>query len=117
MNLEDAVSAHASWKVKFRTAIEKRARLDADSICKDNNCELGKWLHGPGKSSVGQLPEYSKCVNEHANFHVQAGQVATAINKERYSEAANMLAGGTPYDKSSSAVAAALIRLKKAAKL
>ena len=117
MNLDDALAAHASWKVKFRTAIDKREQLDAGAIGRDNGCELGKWLHGPAKGQVGLLPEYSACVKEHAVFHVEAGKVAQAINSGRYEEATDMIAAGTPYDRASSTVGASIVRLRKVAKL
>jgi hypothetical protein len=41
MNLDTAISAHAAWKTKFRTAITAKEPMDAATIGKDNCCELG----------------------------------------------------------------------------
>jgi Chemoreceptor zinc-binding domain len=117
MNLNDALSAHASWKVKFRTAIELKQQLEADVISKDNCCDFGKWLHGSAKTAHGHMPEYSTCLQQHAAFHVEAGHIAKAINAGRYDQASAMLAAGKPYDVASSGVGTAIVRLRKAANL
>jgi methyl-accepting chemotaxis protein len=117
MNLDDALNAHAKWKVKFRSAIEQQDKtLDATSIAKDDTCDFGKWLHGPGKTEVGRLPDYATCVKEHAAFHTEAGKVARAINAGKFNEAATMLNAGTSYDNASKSVGVAIMRLRREAK-
>lgn len=115
MDLDNAIAKHAEWKVKFRTAINKQELMDADTIAKDNCCELGKWLHGDGKSQLGTLASYAKCVAKHAAFHVEAGKVAKTINAKKYQVAEAMLNSGTPYSDASNEVGIAIIGLKKEA--
>ena len=55
MNLDEAVKKHIEWRAKFRLAIVKKEQMDAATISKDNCCEVGKWLHGEGKSRWGCL--------------------------------------------------------------
>jgi len=50
MDLNQAGTAHAEWKVKLRMAIAKQEQLDAVTIGTDNACALGKWLHGAAKA-------------------------------------------------------------------
>lgn len=117
MDLEQAVTKHAEWKLKLRTAINKQEPLDDATISKDNCCEVGKWLHGEAIAKHGKLASYSDCVKKHAAFHLEAGKVAKAINAKKFKEAASMLDAGTPYAGASSAVGVALMHLKKEAGL
>lgn len=117
MDLQTAIQAHGEWKVKLRSAIIKKEKLDAQSIGRDDACALGKWLHGEGKAKFGGLPTYTGCVHKHATFHQEAGKVAVAINAGRYEDADRMLAGGSSYAAASSAVGGAILALGKDAGL
>lgn len=113
MNLDTAIQAHAQWKLKLRSAISRCEAVDAATISADNCCELGRWMHGEGRSTLGRSPVFNDCVALHAAFHREAGRVATAINGKRYDDAEAMLAAGSAYSEASSSVGAALIRLKR----
>ena len=113
MDLDQAIERHAQWKVKFRQAIANKETMDADTISKDNCCELGKWLHGDAKAKFGKLASHSDCIAKHAAFHTEAGKVAKAINAKNYDEATAMIEQGTPYAAASNAVAVAITKLKK----
>lgn len=117
MDLDQAIQKHSEWKIKFRTAISKKEAMDAATISKDNCCELGKWLHGDASTKFGDLASHSECVTKHAAFHVEAGKVAAAINQKKYAEAEQMIGAGTSYTTASSAVAGAILKLKKEARL
>ena len=113
MDLNQAIDKHAEWKLKFRTAISKQETMDAETIAKDNCCQLGIWLHGEAKLNLSNLQSYIQCVDKHAAFHVEAGKVAQAVNAKNFVEAEAMLAASTPYSQASSAVGVAIMRLKK----
>ena len=117
MDLDSAIQKHAEWKMKFRSAIAKQESLDVATIAKDNCCDLGKWLHGEGKSQYGSLGSHADCLVQHAKFHVEAGRVAQAINAKKYADAENMMGSGTPYSTASNVVASAIMKLKKEARL
>jgi hypothetical protein len=117
MDLEQAVQKHSEWKIRFRTAISKQETMDAANVSKDNCCDLGKWLHGEGKSMFGNLASLSECITRHAAFHIEAGKVASAINMKKYAEAEKMIAIQTPYAAASTAVTGAILKLKKEARL
>lgn len=117
MDLEKAVTAHAEWKIKLRGAIQKKERLDASSISSDRCCPLGEWLHGEGRQKFAKHPSHGACLAKHADFHRQAGVVAGAINQGRYAEAEAMLVNGSSYMTASSAVAMAIMALRKDAKI
>lgn len=117
MDLDEAVGKHAQWKLKFRNAITGKETMDADTIAKDNCCDLGKWLHGEANTQHGKFPSYIDCLTKHAAFHVEAGKIAKAINAKKYVEADAMIGSNTPYVLASSAVGLAIMRLKKEAGL
>lgn len=117
MDLDCAVQAHATWKIKFRTAINQKESMDASVIAKDNCCELGKWLYGDGKAKWGSLNSHADCVIKHAAFHVEAGKVAAMINAKKFLDAQMMIDAGSAYAKASLAVTSAIVKLKAEAKL
>lgn len=117
MDLTQAVAKHVEWKTRLRTAISKKEKMDVATVSADNCCDLGKWLHGPAKSSLGSMQAYKNTVSAHANFHKEAGKVASAINAQKFTEAESMLGAGTAYAAASSAVGVAIASLKKEANL
>lgn len=115
MDLNQAIEKHTEWKTKFRTAISKKETMDAETISKDNCCDLGKWLHGESKQKMGNLASHAECVSKHAQFHTEAGKIAKAINAKQYAEAEAMLNPNTSYWNASTAVVMAILHLMKEA--
>lgn len=113
MDLNNAIGMHIEWKTTLRNAIKQQSSLDAAVISKDNQCDLGKWLHGEARSKHGQLASYTNCVAKHAAFHVEAGKVAEAINSKNFDAAEKMLDIGTPYTAASKEVGVAILHLNK----
>jgi len=113
MDLNAAIKAHSDWKIKLRSAITSRATLDVGQIEKDNCCELGKWLHGESKLTLGKLPAHGECIRLHASFHREAARVATAINHRAYTDAEQMLTPDSTYTKASQAVVIAIGSLQR----
>lgn len=113
MDLNQAIAKHTEWKTRFRTAISKQETMDAETISKDNCCDLGIWLHGESKPKMGKLASHAECVSKHALFHAEAGKVAKAINAKQYTEAETMLNPNTPYWNASTAVVMAIMHLIK----
>ncbi len=112
MDLDGAIQKHAQWKFKFRNALYNNEHMDATAISKDNNCEIGKWLHGEAKALYGKQACYEKCVADHAAFHVEAGKIAAVINAKKADEAERMMAAGAPFSESSRKVGVSIIELK-----
>lgn len=113
MDLDRAIAAHADWKVKLRQALDEHGVLDAERLSADCHCELGQWLHGPGRTTLGSNPNFLSCVEAHRDFHTAAGAVARKINAKDYTSAATQLDVGSPFAAASTAVAVALRRLKR----
>lgn len=108
MNLEAAARAHGEWREKLHAAIIKCERVDAQTIARDDCCELGRWLHGAGKLSHGASTRFRDLAQKHATFHLEAGRVAVAINARQYDQASAMLEPSTPFASASIAVVAAI---------
>jgi methyl-accepting chemotaxis protein len=111
--LASAVDAHAAWRTKFRAAISKQEKMDADAISVDNRCALGKWLHGPGQHQCGKQPDFMELIKRHKTFHSEAGEVARLINAGQFARAGNSLSGATPFMRASSDVVRAIGVLRR----
>lgn len=117
MNLDDAIAKDKEMKEKFLAAIAAKAQLDAMIIGKSDRCVLGNWLHGEAEKKYPFLKSYKPCVEAHTAFHVQAAKVVREINGAEYADAQAMIGDATPYAKSLVALEAAVMALKKDAKL
>jgi hypothetical protein len=112
VDLDSAIKAHAQWRTKLRDAAKKHQQLDADTIGRDDCCDLGRWLHGRGQGSYGGLPAFQSLMDRHRDFHKVAGAIAQTINRGNYAQAEQALAGDTPFSQASSDVGAAIIQLR-----
>lgn len=115
MDLNEAIRAHSDWKIKLRSAINQRSRLDVAGIARDNLCLLGQWLHGEARQSHGALDAHRNCLRTHANFHREAARVATLINAGDYQGAEVALEAANGFTRASSEVTAAILALMRQA--
>lgn len=112
MNFNDAVKAHAAWKFKLSDYIRKPDRsLSADHVCKDNQCELGKWIYSEGLS-YNTLPEYTHLKTEHARFHKAAGDIIRQADSGANVTDAIALGGDSEFSKASTAVVSAIMAMQ-----
>jgi methyl-accepting chemotaxis protein len=112
MDLDSAIKAHADWRSRLRSAAMHGQQLDADTICRDDQCPLGKWLHGGGKGKFGSKPSFVALVDAHRGFHEEAGKVAKVINRGDGEQAQKMLESGTPFSQASQNVTRLIVQLK-----
>lgn len=112
-DFDTAIEAHRQWKVKLRKAIAERDRLDADTICRDDRCALGKWIHGPGRATWGARPIFAELLHKHAEFHLAAGDVARQINAGQYGQAERLIGSGSQFAQVSNEVSGILARAKQ----
>ena len=113
INLDNAIQAHADWRTKLRSAASKNEQLNADTICRDDCCELGKWLHGAGGSKFAGKPNFVALIDTHKAFHIEAGKVARVINQGNGAQAERMLDSGTPFARTSGEVGRLIVQFKK----
>lgn len=117
MDLESAITAHAQWRNRFRTAIRNGDTLDATMIGKDNCCALGRWLHGDARTLYAGHTAYGMLITHHASFHIEAAKVAAEINNKRYEEAERLIEPPSGFALASMKVEAAIRRLQETAKV
>ena len=112
-DFDQAIEAHRQWKVRLRSAIANQQSLDADTICRDDRCPLGQWLHGQGGHRWGDRPDFVQLIDRHREFHQAAGQVARSINAGQYDNAERMIGSGSVFAQASNAVTTVLTRVKR----
>jgi methyl-accepting chemotaxis protein len=112
-DFDSAINAHRDWKVRLRQAIADRAKLDADTICRDDQCPLGRWLHGDGQRRWGARPTFVALLDKHAQFHEAAGDVARRINGGQYEQAERLIGAGSVFASRSTEVSTLLTQAKR----
>ncbi len=113
VTFDQAIEAHRAWKVRLRQAIADRARLDAETLCRDDQCPLGKWIHGPGGARWGSRPGFTALTDKHAEFHREAGAVARRINAADYTQAERLIGAGSRFSDVSTEVVALLAQARR----
>jgi methyl-accepting chemotaxis protein len=94
VDFDAIIDAHQAWKQKLRSAIgggEER-KLNADDVCKDNQCALGKWIYGAGKE-YAHTPDYEPLRHTHAEFHICAADILRKAQAGEKDDANAMLVG------------------------
>ncbi len=114
MNFDDAIAAHIKWKVRLSQFIDGTGteKLQSVNVCKDNLCDLGKWIYGEG-TKFKALPHYQDLVKKHANFHICAGDVVKKVETNDKAGAKSALGGA--FAAASKETVTAIMDLKKEA--
>jgi hypothetical protein len=113
MDVNEAIQAHAHWKGKLAAYIAKpNHSLNADSLSRDNECELGKWLYGEGRKQSGWAG-YAQLISDHARFHKAAGEIVRKADAGERMEESVSLGGKSEYSSASSAVVGSLMKLMR----
>lgn len=113
MNFDEAIQAHLKWKGRLKNFVNSvgNEELNSDHVCKDNNCALGKWIHGPGTSHQ-KLRSFQILKKEHAAFHEAAGEVVRSVEQRNETRAKKLLADGSEFDKKTRATIEAIQQLQ-----
>jgi hypothetical protein len=96
LNFLSAIETHVKWKMRLQDYIEGRSeeKLQEDMICRDDQCVLGRWIHGPGGSMYGTHPLFAELRDTHAEFHRNAAFVVILTKDQRQTEARRELNQG-----------------------
>lgn len=113
MNFDDAMVAHMRWKFRLTDYVAGKSaeRLDPKVVCRDDHCELGKWIHGEAANRAD--PDLEELRREHAAFHTHASGVIEAFIATKRLEAETILAG--PYTVASTKVIMLIKRIRERA--
>lgn len=84
MTSKDAITAHVNWKLRIHALLSSKSseKLEAATIARDNVCELGKWIHGEGRTSVPKLM-HAELMSTHADFHREAARIVSEVSAGR----------------------------------
>jgi hypothetical protein len=112
LNFLAAIEAHVRWKVRLEAYINGTGeeQLDADVVCRDELCMLGKWIYGPGGERFGDHPKFPTLRDTHKEFHRCAGQVIRFVDDGEKAKAMDLLNRGD-YAKFSHQIKAELARM------
>lgn len=112
MNFDEAIAAHIKWKVRLNQFIDGTGaeKLDSNVVCKDNMCDLGKWIYGEG-SKHKSSPSHKSLLDRHAHFHRCAADVVKKVESGDPTNARSMLNGA--FATASKDTIAAIMQLKK----
>lgn len=93
IDLPQAVQAHINWKLRLQNYLEGRSeeKLDAMVICRDDQCELGQWIHGPGMGHFHDLEPFQQLRADHAQFHYVAANVVQNVQAKDFLGARKIL--------------------------
>jgi hypothetical protein len=96
INIKTAIDAHIRWRHRLESFVQgtSQENLLLEVVAADDQCLLGKWIHGEAKNKYGHLDLFSELVDMHAQFHRHAGGVLTAARSGQHEEAMAQLQSG-----------------------
>ncbi len=94
--LTHALASHSQWKVRLRDAIARgTSDLTTSTVSRDDQCEFGKWLHGPLDAELVGSVHYERCVAAHRAFHrAAAATLGLALTGDAVEAEARLRPGG-----------------------
>ena len=77
VNIPEAITAHVNWKVRLQKYVDGKSeeKLDPMVVCRDDQCDLGKWIHGPATKHFHDDQSFRELRADHAQFHYVAANV------------------------------------------
>lgn len=113
ISIMDAISAHIKWKARLQDYLNGTSteKLDPMAICRDDECALGKWIHGPALKHFHEHEAFRTLRGDHAQFHFVAGNVVKKVQENDRGAAEALMEND--YAKASHKVVHALTELNK----
>ena len=105
---QDALQSHQQYIVDLRNAVLRKLTLEVDRYRRDDCCDIGEWIVGPGGQRHGHAPAFRELVEQHRAMHLELGKAAEAVNQKRFDQAEMMLESGQSVHHASRAMMAAL---------
>ena len=95
LDIQVAISAHENWKNRLQAYLDGTSKevFDANVVCFDDRCDLGKWIHSSGKAKLGQYPGFTALMSNHKMFHFAASNVVALQSRGKTAEADVILRG------------------------
>jgi hypothetical protein len=95
MDFKAAINDHQSMKLLMKALIDGRPTVTADAsvICRDDLCELGKWINNDGFKTIGTRATYTALKEHHTKFHAMSGAMVRDIAEGKRENAVKSLGG------------------------
>jgi hypothetical protein len=95
LDIQDAVSVHENLKNRLQAYLDGTSKevFDANVICFDDRCDLGKWIHSSGKARLGHYRSFTMLMSRHKMFHFAASNVVALQSRGKTAEADAILQG------------------------
>lgn len=113
VDIMGAISAHVNWKQRLEKCLngDSDEKLDPMIVCRDDQCALGKWIHGEAVKHFHGHEEFHNLRSDHAQFHFIAGSVVKKVEENDRAGAEQLL--NNEYAHVSRNVVNSLIELNK----
>ena len=90
-----ALDAHKAWMTRLRDAIRTgKCDVPAATVRADDQCTLGKWLHGGSGYRAEQPARWQEMHDLHEQFHANAARVLELALAGKQDEARKLLSDG-----------------------
>jgi len=95
INIMDAINAHVRWKIRLDKILNgtSEEKLDPQVVCRDDQCILGRWIHGPAEKFFHEDDSLKILRDDHAKFHRLAGRVVELVHANDKIAAEQILQG------------------------
>ncbi len=70
---------HLSWVTRVRAVLDGTITVDPATLGDHHGCDFGKWLEGPGKTSI-PAGQYRTLYDDHEAMHTQAKRIITLFH-------------------------------------
>lgn len=113
LNVTETITAHVSWKVRLQKYVDGKSEeiFDPMLVCRDDQCALGRWIHGPATERFHADEAFHALRSDHAQFHYVAANVVRYVQEGDKAGAQSLLKG--EYSKVSHHVVMMLLELNK----
>ena len=112
MDRNEAIRAHAEWKMRLAVYLGKPdGSLKAWDVAKDDACPLGKWIVGEGRTRFAMEPAFQRLQVAHSEFHKNAGDVIRRADQGEAVSEEMALGADSDFARTSSEIVATLMTL------
>ena len=94
MNLGQEITKHLEWIDTIASLLgsEEITEENLQVITQHDKCSLGQWLNSDASTEFKNLPDFEKLIESHDAFHKLAGNLITALQQGKESEAIELQA-------------------------
>lgn len=93
LDIDAAIASHERWRLQLQDMVNGRSQevMRPERICRDDRCDLGRWLHGTGRVRLGHYPAFGMLVARHKYFHQRAAEVVMLFQAGQQQRAVQLL--------------------------